>query len=260
MHFGFPLSPGSSCPKQLLTLLQFHQRPQLQLSNAKLPEWGTRSVTALFWVTFSKRGLNHPPLKKPGKIVLLLGVFNRGKDRLHAPTMQMKPTYIQHPLQFQWLWRKSRWMWKRHPSRFWNQSNRRTQARTVSALVLRLHIPLHHQKMWSPYSKVKPFYLFVNAAVTLYDTPHATGLLTRSHTCRLFFQHSTLPTNNPNPNTWVTNWVTSTCFSHLFLFLYIYEAGTTLSFSGNSCIFQTFCTKDRIYCPKTKPTVVRDDM
>ncbi len=144
IHLHFLLFPGSSCQKQILTLLQYRQRPQLQLSNAELPERGVRSVAAPFWVTISKRGLKHLPLKKLSEIVLFLVLFRGGKYRLHAPTVQMTLAYIQQTLNFQWLWRKSRWMWRRYLSRVWCQSNRKT--RTVSTLGLRGRIPQHHQK------------------------------------------------------------------------------------------------------------------
>lgn len=146
MHFAFLRLPGSSCQKQHLNLLQFRQRPQLQLSNAKHQDRGARNVTALFWVIFSKRGLKHLPLRKPSTTVLLLSVFSGGKCRLHAPTMQMMVTYIQKLLNFEWLWKRSRWMRRRRPSRVWCRSNRRTQTHTVSAPELRWRIAHHHRK------------------------------------------------------------------------------------------------------------------
>lgn len=156
MHLSFPPPTDSSCQKQRLTLLRFRQRRQLQLSNAELPECRARSAATPYWAAFSKRSPKVPPVKQPVKMVLAASVFSTAKDRRQTPAMQMKPTYIQRPLCLPWLWRRSRWMWRSHLSRTWSQSKWRMLARTVSALVLRRHIALHQQKMWSPSSKVWP--------------------------------------------------------------------------------------------------------
>lgn len=222
MHLSFPPLTDSSCQKQRLTLLRFRQRRQLQLSNAELPECRARSAAALYWAAFSKRSPKVPPVKQRVKMVLAACVFSAAKDRRQTPAMQMKPTYIQCPLCLPWLWRRSRWMWRSHLSRTWSQSKWRMLARTVSALVLRRHIALHHQKMWSPSSKVRPLSIWTfTTALSPHDSPTVMGLLTQTCTFMRFFPFFFSLIIVPNTNTQVTNRAALTCHDILFYFCFL---------------------------------------
>lgn len=224
-RLSFPPPTDSSCQKRRLTLLRFHQRRQLQLSNAELPECRARSAAAPYWAAFSKRSQKVPPVKQPVKMVLAACVLSAAKDRRRTPAMQMKPTYIQRPLCLPWLWRRSRWMWRSHLSRTWSPSKWRMLARTVSALVLRRHIALHQQKMWSPSSKVWPLSMWtITTALSPHDSPAATALLTQTRTFMRFFPLSFSLIIVLDTNTQVTNGAALTCH-------------TSSSFISVSCLY-----------------------